>query len=121
MDQSVISGVGNIYSDEALWRAHIHPETLISTLSDTELKRVYRATIDVLNKGIDFGGDSMSDYRNIDGERGSFQGQHQAYRKTGEQCTKNIDGMMCKGIIQRKIVGGRSAHYCSIHQKKGAY
>jgi formamidopyrimidine-DNA glycosylase len=117
MDQSIISGVGNIYSDEALFRASIHPETRVAHVSEDALKRLYKATKEVLEKGIDFGGDSTSDYRNIHGERGTFQAAHQAYRRTGEPCGAIIDGKKCKGIIQRKVVGGRSAHFCSVHQK----
>ncbi|MDD5165206.1 MAG: DNA-formamidopyrimidine glycosylase [Candidatus Pacebacteria bacterium] len=123
MDQTVISGVGNIYSDEALWRAGIHPEKRVRDIPDQSLKILYSATKDVLEKGIDFGGDSMSDYRNIDGERGKFQEQHQAYRKTGKICGIKIKAMpggrqekTCKGIIQRKVIGGRSAHFCPVHQ-----
>jgi len=117
MDQTIISGVGNIYSDEALFRASIHPEEQVKNISDESLKKLYVATKKVLEKGIDFGGDSMSDYRNIDGERGKFQEQHQAYRKTGTLCSLRINGKICGGTIQRKIVGGRSAHFCSVHQK----
>ena len=113
MDQSVIAGVGNIYSDEALWRAGIHPEERVRDIDEAKLKSLYTATIEVLKKGIDFGGDSMSDYRNIDGERGEFQEKHEAYRRTGKPCMKRG----CSGTIQRKIVGGRSAHFCSVHQR----
>ncbi len=118
MDQTLISGIGNIYSDEALFRAGINPEAKVSDISDELLKKLYTAIIQILKKGIDFGGDSMSDYRNIDGEKGKFQEQHQAYRKTGMPCTVKIGGKICKGTIQRKVVGGRSAHFCSVHQKK---
>ncbi len=113
MDQSIIAGVGNIYSDEALWRTGLNPEERVKNIPDSLLKTLYADVKKVLEKGIDFGGDSMSDYRNIDGERGKFQEQHQAYRKTGKPCARPG----CKGIIQRKIVGGRSAHFCSVHQR----
>jgi formamidopyrimidine-DNA glycosylase len=112
MDQSVIVGIGNIYSDEILWESIVHPLRTVSTLSPTEYTRLYKATQTILKKGIDFGGDSMSDYRNIHGERGLFQHKHNAYRKTGTMCTKRG----CTGIIQRKIIGGRSAHFCNTHQ-----
>jgi formamidopyrimidine-DNA glycosylase len=112
MDQSVIAGVGNIYSDEALWRAGIHPEERVVKIPEDSMKKLYSATIQVLKKGIDFGGDSMSDYRNIDGERGKFQEQHRAYRRKGERCSRPG----CKGHIIRKVVGGRSAHFCDTHQ-----
>ena len=113
MDQSVVAGVGNIYSDEALWRAGIHPEERVENISDPTLRKLFTTVRRVLERGIDFGGDSMSDYRNIDGERGKFQEEHRAYRRTGKKCSKPG----CPGVILRKVVGGRSAHFCSVHQK----
>jgi formamidopyrimidine-DNA glycosylase len=113
MDQTLISGIGNIYSDEILWRGGVHPLSISSAIPERNLKEMYKATKETLKKGIDFGGDSMSDYRNIDGERGEFQDYHQAYRRTGKGCKKRG----CKGIIQRLIVGTRSAHFCPVHQK----
>mgnify|MGYP001559603434 CR=1 FL=1 len=113
MDQAVIAGIGNIYSDEMLWRAGIHPETKTYDISYVKLKLLYGAMKSLLKKGIVLGGDSMSDYRNIFGERGHFQEKHNAYQKKGERCSKRG----CGGIIVRKMVGGRSAHFCSTHQK----
>jgi formamidopyrimidine-DNA glycosylase len=113
MDQTNIAGVGNIYSDEALWLASIHPESKPKATPLTSMKQLYDAVKEVLNKGIDFGGDSTSDYRDINGMRGTFQGEHNAYRKTKEKCSKRG----CKGVILRKVIGGRSAHFCSVHQK----
>src|SRR3989338_3366431 len=113
MDQSVIAGIGNIYSDEILWRASVNPERKVSGLKEKELKLIFAATKETLKKGIEFGGDSMSDYRNIHGLPGKFQLHHEAYRRTGEKCRKKG----CKGIIKRKIVNGRSAHFCSFHKK----
>ena len=113
MDQSIIAGIGNIYSDEILWKADVHPERKVSEITDTEIKLIYKAIKEILARGIDFGGDSMSDYRNIHGLRGEFQLHHEAYRRTGEKCRKKN----CKGVITRKIVNGRSAHFCSVHQK----
>jgi formamidopyrimidine-DNA glycosylase len=77
------------------------------------MKKLYPVLISVLKKGIDFGGDSMSDYRNIDGERGEFQDQHKVYRKKGQRCARPG----CGGTIVRKVVGGRSAHFCDRHQR----
>ncbi len=114
MDQTLISGIGNIYSDEMLWLAGINPEQKISEIPKQKIKTLYEGMKEVLNKGIDFGGDSMSDYRNVDGERGNFQHHHNVYRKASEKCGKKN----CKGVIIRKVIGGRSAHYCSVHQKK---
>ena len=113
MDQTVLSGVGNIYSDEALWLAGIHPESVVSKIPAKKLAELYASVQAVLRKGIDFGGDSTSDYRRIDGTRGEFSAEHNAYRLTGKPCKKKG----CKGIIARKIVGGRSAHFCTVHQK----
>lgn len=113
LDQSVVSGVGNIYSDELLWLAGINPKRKISEIKKDEFPKIYKAMVSVLKKGIDFGGDSTSDYRNIDGEHGKFHMSHNAYRKTGQKC--NLKG--CSGIIKREIIGGRSSHFCSKHQK----
>lgn len=113
MDQSIIAGIGNIYSDEILWRAGVHPERKVSNIKEAEMKLIFKAIKETLRKGIDFGGDSMSDYRNIQGLPGKFQLHHEAYRRTGEKCGKKN----CKGIILRKVVNGRSAHFCSVHQK----
>lgn len=113
MDQTVISGVGNIYSDEALWLAGIHPNSIVAKIPEPKIKELFSAMQAVLNKGIDFGGDSTSDYRQIDGTRGKFSHQHNAYRLTGGKCRKRG----CNGSIKRIIVGGRSAHFCEVHQK----
>jgi formamidopyrimidine-DNA glycosylase len=122
MDQNVVAGIGNIYSDEILWRAGVHPERKISTLKDSELKLIFKAIKETLAKGIDFGGDSMSDYKNIYGLPGKFQLHHEAYRRTGEKCRRSrvfLRGRKshCEGIIKRKVINGRSAHFCSVHQK----
>lgn len=112
MDQTIIAGIGNIYADESLWRAGINPLQKPSKLKSTETHSLFHAIKDTLSKGIDLGGDSMSDYRNIHGEKGGFQETHRAYRKTGEKCSKKG----CKGMIVRIVVGGRSTHYCNEHQ-----
>lgn len=113
MDQSVIAGIGNIYSDETLWLSSIHPESVVRKIPEKFFKEMYLAMRKVLKRGINFKGDSTSDYRNIDGEKGNFQNHHNVYQKKGEKCGKNN----CKGVIIRKVVGGRSAHFCSKHQK----
>ncbi len=113
MDQALIAGIGNIYSDEVLWHAGIHPEEKVKDIPETKRKLMFNAVKSTLKKGIDFGGDSMSDYRNLLGERGKFQEKHNAYRRTGKPCKKPG----CGGTIIRKIVGGRSAHFCDTHQK----
>lgn len=112
MDQSILAGIGNIYSDEILWYTGIHPERKIKDIKENEFKKMFEATKETLTKGIDFGGDSMSDYRNIYGLPGKFQLHHEAYRRTGEKCRKKG----CKGVIMRKLINNRSGHFCSVHQ-----
>lgn len=113
LDQTVLVGVGNIYSDEALHLAHILPTRDVTSLSETERNKLYQSIRQVLTSGIHFGGDSMSDYRNVDGERGAFQGKHLVYLRTGKSCVKKD----CSGIIEKKTIGGRSGHYCPLCQK----
>ncbi|HMP67271.1 MAG TPA: bifunctional DNA-formamidopyrimidine glycosylase/DNA-(apurinic or apyrimidinic site) lyase [Candidatus Paceibacterota bacterium] len=113
MDQEIISGIGNIYSDEALWLSGIHPEQKVCNINTTDLKFLLKNIKKVLNLGIDFGGDSTSDYRQPDGRPGNFQNKHQVYRRKGKKCGRRG----CGGTIIRKVVGGRSAHFCDTHQK----
>ena len=113
LDQSIIAGIGNIYSDEALWLADIHPLRKVYAISPIEMKKLYKAIKVVLKKGIDFGGDSTSDYRDIYGKRGKFQGKHEAYRRTDNPCHKRG----CGGTIVRLPFGTRNAHFCDTHQK----
>jgi len=115
MDQTIIAGIGNIYSDESLWYSCIHPATKVQDISEDKLKLLYKNIIKILKESIKVGGDSMSDYRNPLGEKGGYQKMHKAYRKTGEKCPMRG----CRGIIKRIKVGGRSAHFCDVHQKPG--
>lgn len=112
MNQSVISGIGNIYSDEILWEAGIHPLTSAQKLSQEESKKIYKTIPKVLNLAIKFHGDSMSDFRRPSGEKGGYQNIQNAYQMDGTKCKKR-DG----GIIKRIKIGGRSAHFCPVHQK----
>ena len=113
MDQTIIAGIGNIYSDEILWRAGVNPEERVENLPLKILQKIFKALKPTLRGGIELGGDSTSDYRNIDGARGKFQERHHAYGRTGQSCGKSN----CKGFILRKVVNGRSAHFCSKHQR----
>ena len=113
MDQSILAGIGNIYADESLWLAGIHPLELVKNTPTKRREILFKAIKETLTSGIDFGGDSMSDYRNVNGKKGQFQGKHHAYRRTGERCDK----FGCGGTITRLVIGGRSAHFCSKHQK----
>jgi formamidopyrimidine-DNA glycosylase len=113
MNQSVIAGIGNIYSDEILWLADVHPLSIVVKIPEKNFKLMFTAMKKTLEKGIDFGGDSTSDYRNIKGERGKFQATHNAYQMNKKPCKRHG----CKGILERIMVGGRSAHFCPVHQK----
>ena len=106
MDQTVIAGIGNIYSDETLWQAKICPFKDVSKLTDEELKEIYQAMKEILAKAIKLGGESISDFRRISGERGHFDKERKVYRREGKPCPS------CGTKIKRTKLGGRSAHYC---------
>ncbi|MEN9912686.1 MAG: DNA-formamidopyrimidine glycosylase [Candidatus Parcubacteria bacterium] len=113
MDQGIIAGIGNIYADESLWRAGIHPVQKVSNIPVKEMKSLYTAVKQTLSKGINFGGDSTSDYRNIHGNKGEFHEKHRAYQRTGSICEKRG----CGGKIVRIVLGGRGTHFCDTHQR----
>ncbi|HXU22347.1 MAG TPA: bifunctional DNA-formamidopyrimidine glycosylase/DNA-(apurinic or apyrimidinic site) lyase [Verrucomicrobiae bacterium] len=106
LDQHVLRGMGNIYTDESLWRAHIHPARLGSTLKLAELRNLYRAVRAVLLEAIRLRGSSVSDYVDSDGQRGEFQLRHRVYQRTGKKCFR------CGTKIRRAIVAGRGTHFC---------
>lgn len=113
MNQNIIAGIGNIYSDEMLWQSGINPNSICIKIPDRKLKLLWEAMRQILEKSIILGGDSTSDYRNIKGEKGNFQKHHKVYRQSGKRCPKP----KCCGIIKREIIGGRSAHFCPKHQE----
>lgn len=113
MNQELISGIGNIYSDEALWMSKIDPEILVKNISEAKLKELFRNIKLVLKKGIKLSGDSMSDYRRPDGTPGNFQKHHCVYQRKNLPCKRNG----CYGKIERKVVNGRSSHFCPKCQK----
>jgi formamidopyrimidine-DNA glycosylase len=106
LNQSVLRGIGNIYADESLWRAKIHPEKVGARLQDDELRRLHRAVQHILREAIRLRGSSISDYVDLDGGRGEFQQKHRAYQHDGKKCFR------CGTIIRRIIVAGRSTHFC---------
>lgn len=111
MDQRVIAGIGNIYSDEALWIAKISPFRKVSDIKEEELKELYLAIKKVLKIGVQLHGESISDFRRIDGSRGEFDEWRKVYRKEGEKCER------CGGKIVAKKIGQRTAHFCPVCQK----
>lgn len=106
LDQTVLRGVGNIYADESLWRARIHPAKLGANLSAKQLAVLHRALQEILKKAILLRGSSISDFVDADGEPGEYQQHHRAYGREGEKCYR------CGSIIRRAIVGGRSSYFC---------
>ena len=113
MDQNVIAGIGNIYSDEILWLAGVHPTSKTSDLKEKEIKKIYKSIRPVLKKAIKARGSSYIDYRDAQGKKGNYQNMQNAYGLKGQKCKKRG----CGGIIEKMIVGGRSAHFCPKHQK----
>lgn len=112
MDPFFVAGIGNIYSDEILWDAGYHPLSRTENLSEADIKKIYNSTRKILRKATKAGGTSIEDYRKISGEMGKYQDYTKAYHQHGKKCSKK-DG----GIIKRIKLGGRSAHFCLIHQK----
>jgi formamidopyrimidine-DNA glycosylase len=111
LNQKLLSGVGNIYADESLFRSKIRPKRQASSLSKEDLRRLYLTLREVLKEAIKLGGSSVSDYVDSDGEEGFFQLQHRVYGREGEPC------LVCKTPIKRIVIGGRSSHFCSKCQK----
>lgn len=111
MDQAVIAGIGNIYSDEILWEAKIYPLKIIKNLKLEKLKRIYIAIKKILEKSIKYRGDSMSDFRDAFGKKGGYQEIQKVYQRTGETCKR------CGAKIMRFKNKGRSGHYCPKCQK----
>lgn len=113
LNQKHIAGIGNIYADELLCRAGIHPQSSIKHIPAQYMQLLWTHIGPLLRQGIALGGDSTSDYRNIYGQTGSFHGTHLAYQRTGKPCAMHG----CNGTIQRITLGGRGTHVCDTHQK----
>jgi formamidopyrimidine-DNA glycosylase len=111
LDQTVFRGMGNIYTDESLWRAKIHPARLGANLKPPEIRKLHRAMRAILEQAIKLGGSSISDYVGADGEPGEFQIRHRAYDREGKKCFR------CRARIRRMIVAGRSSYFCSKCQR----
>lgn len=106
MDPYVIAGIGNIYSDDILWQAKVHPFRPAKSLSTGELKAIFKAMKEILAQAIKLRGTSISDYRDLSGERGYYSQKRRVYQREGEKCYR------CKNLIKRVKMGGRSAHFC---------
>jgi formamidopyrimidine-DNA glycosylase len=111
LDQTVIAGVGNIYADESLWGAKVHPSRLVKNVSDTKIKLLYQALVDVLRLSIEKGGSSDKNYVNAEGKRGSYLTFANVFRREGQPCPR------CGAIIIKTRVAGRGTHTCPHCQK----
>jgi formamidopyrimidine-DNA glycosylase len=106
LDQSGVVGVGNIYADEALFRARLHPLSPAGSMKPEHLEALRDAIVAALEAGIDGGGASIDDYRDGRGEKGSMQDEFLVHTREGEPCPR------CDGTIVRIVVSGRSTYYC---------
>ena len=106
LDQSVLRGIGNIYADESLWRARIHPAKAGARLSEPESERLRKALRSILLRAIALRGSSISDFVDAEGLPGDYQQHHRAYGREGKRCYR------CGRTIRRMIVAGRSSFFC---------
>jgi formamidopyrimidine-DNA glycosylase len=111
LDQRVLRGVGNIYADESLWSARIHPARSGASLKPVEAENLLRALQKILRKAIRMRGSSISDFVDADGVEGDYQQHHKVYGREGEKCFR------CGAKIKRIIVAGRSSHFCPVCQR----
>jgi formamidopyrimidine-DNA glycosylase len=113
LNQEIMSGVGNIYADETLWRAKVHPETITSELSAKKIATIIDYATQVMSEAIEKGGTSFDDlYINVNGESGFFEQSLAAYGQEGEPCPR------CGTPIKRITFGARSSHFCPRCQKR---
>jgi formamidopyrimidine-DNA glycosylase len=106
LDQSVLRGVGNIYADESLWKAKMHPAEAGARIAEERVKKLYRSLQEILQKAIVLRGSSISDFLDADGEPGEYQLHHRVYGRAGKACPR------CGTAIRRMMVAGRSSYFC---------
>jgi formamidopyrimidine-DNA glycosylase len=111
LNQAVVRGVGNIYADETLFRAGVHPKRIAASLRPDRVAKVYGAMREVLREAIEGRGSSVSNYVDANGCQGSFQQKHRVYQRTGEPC------VICGTAIKRILVAQRGTHYCGRCQR----
>jgi formamidopyrimidine-DNA glycosylase len=112
LNQRFLRGVGNIYADEALFRAGIHPTAIANRLRGERARKLYEGVQAVLREAIDAGGSSISDYVDAQGRKGFFQFSHRVYQRTGEPCVS------CGTAIRRLVITQRSSHFCPKCQRR---
>ncbi len=113
LDQRILAGVGNIYADEALFRAGLSPLARPRELSPARLARLFREIQGVLAEALAQGGSSVKNFVDANGRAGTFQEAHRVYRRGGEPCP------VCGAPIQRTVLGGRATHFCPVCQGEG--
>jgi len=106
LDPKVVAGIGNIYSDDILWDAKVHPERRAAELSLEERGRIYASMRRILKKAVRLRGTSTTDFRDTDGKRGGYAKELLVYQRDGEPC------FQCQTLIKKTVVGGRSARFC---------
>ncbi len=111
LDQTVLAGVGNIYADESLWGAKIHPETLVKNISINQAKELHKELIFVLKLAIEKGGSTDKNYVNAEGKRGSYMDFARVFRRESLPCPR------CGTVIEKTRVAGRGTHTCPDCQK----
>ena len=117
LDQSIISGIGNIYASEILYESRILPSRLCESIGKKDCKTIIEKTKIVLQKAIDAGGSTLRDYKKPDGSLGYFQNMHCVYNKKGQKCPHCICDIKKTGGIKSVVMAGRSTFYCESLQK----
>ncbi|HEX7057214.1 MAG TPA: DNA-formamidopyrimidine glycosylase [Bacilli bacterium] len=112
LNQEVIAGIGNIYADEALFRARIHPETSAGSLSAAKLRRLHEAIVVTLREAVQSGGTSIKSFVNGQGETGTFQQKLNVYGRKGDPCVN------CGTPVNKIVLGGRGTHFCPRCQRR---
>ena len=112
LDQTLVAGLGNIYVDEVLWRAKVHPSRHSNSLTAQEARKVHDETIKVLGQAVEKGGSTIRSYTNAFGEDGTMQEFHQVYDKAGQACSR------CGSMIEKIQLGGRGTHFCPKCQRR---
>jgi formamidopyrimidine-DNA glycosylase len=117
LNQSCVAGIGNIYADESLFDAAIHPKTRVQKLSDQQLRELGKMVIANLSKAVEHRGSSVGEFINMTGESGKHATFLRVYQQTGEKCQRRRNGKPCGGTVKRIVVGQRGTHICPVCQK----
>ena len=113
LDQKIVSGIGNIYANEILFKSQISPMKSVKNLTSTDLNRIIRFARITLKNAIKFGGSSIRDFKSVSGDGGSFQTKFKVYNRDNQDCLKS----KCKGVIKKKYISNRSTFICNFCQK----